>query len=65
MFGWHKDMDIEDMRVTEKLAERTGYMGNTAKRSIISGDLNLLYADWNGQAEDSRGPQASLNRLVW
>jgi hypothetical protein len=29
----------EDMRVIEKLAERTGYMGNTAKRSIIGGDL--------------------------
>jgi hypothetical protein len=35
----------EDMRVREKLAERTGYMGNTAKRSIIGGDLNLPYAD--------------------
>jgi hypothetical protein len=40
-------------------------MGNTAKRSIISGDLNLPYADWNGHAEVSREPQASLNRLVW
>jgi hypothetical protein len=30
----------EDMRVIEKLAERTGYMGNIAKRSIIGGDLN-------------------------
>jgi hypothetical protein len=31
----------EDIRVIEKLAERTGYMGNTAKRSIIGGDPNL------------------------
>jgi hypothetical protein len=55
----------EDMRVIEKLAERTGFMGNTAKRSIIGGDLNLPYADWNGHPEVSRGPQASLNTLVW
>ena len=40
-------------------------MGNTAKRSIIGGALNLPYADWNGHAEVSRGPQASLNTLVW
>jgi hypothetical protein len=51
--------------VIEKLAERTGFMGNTAKRSIIGGDLNLPYADRNGHAEVSRGPQTSLNTLVW
>ena len=55
----------EDMRVIEKLAERTGCMGNTAKRSIIGGDLNLPCADWNGHAKVSRGPQAFLNTLVW
>ena len=41
----------EDMRLLEKLADRTGYMGRTTKRSIIGGDLNLPYADWNGHTE--------------
>jgi hypothetical protein len=36
----------EDMRVLERLAERTGCAGNYTKRNIIGGDLNLLYADW-------------------
>ena len=40
-------------------------MERTTKRSIIGGDLNLHYADWNGHAEVSRGTQVFLNRLVW
>jgi hypothetical protein len=55
----------EDMRAIEKLAKRTSYMVNSAKRSIIGDDLNLPYVDWNGHVEVSRGPQASLNKLVW
>ena len=55
----------EDMRVLEKLADRTGYMGSTTKRSIIGADLNLCYADWNGHAEKSRGTQVFLNRPAW
>jgi len=55
----------EDMRLLEKLAERTRYMGRTTKRSIIEGDLNLLYADWNDHVEKSRGIPVFLNRLVW
>jgi len=55
----------EDMRLFEKLVDRTGYMGRTTKRSIIAGDLNLPYADWNGHAEKSRGTQVFLSRLVW
>ena len=35
----------EDMRVIERLAARTDYIGNSTKRSIIGGDLNLTYAD--------------------
>jgi len=31
----------EDMWLLEKLADRTGYLGRTTKRSIIGGDLNL------------------------
>jgi len=30
----------EDIRVIEKLAARTGLLGNSMKRSIIGGDLN-------------------------
>ena len=35
----------EDVRVIERLAARTGYTGNSTKRSIIGGDLNLPYPD--------------------
>jgi len=55
----------EDMQLLEKLADWTGYMGRIMKRSIIGGDLNLPYADWNGHVEKSRGTQLILNRLVW
>jgi len=55
----------EHMRLLEKLADWTGYMGRTMKRSIIGGDLNLPYADWKGHVEKSRGTQVFLNRLVW
>jgi hypothetical protein len=54
----------EDMRLLEKMADRTGYMGRITKRSIIAGDLNLPYVDWNVHAEKSRGTQVLLNRLV-
>jgi hypothetical protein len=36
----------EDMRVLERLVARTGGTSNTAKRSIIGGDLNLSQVDW-------------------
>jgi len=49
----------EDMRLLEKLADQTGYMERTKKRSIIGGDINLSHA------EKSRGTQVFLNRLVW
>jgi hypothetical protein len=55
----------EDMQLLVKLADQTGYMGRTMKCSIIGCDLNLLYADWNGQVEKSRGTSVLLNRLVW
>jgi len=54
----------EDLRLLEKLADWTRYMGRTMKRSIIGGDLNLPYADWKGHVEKSRGTQVFLNRLV-
>jgi hypothetical protein len=55
----------EEMQVSEKLADRTGYMGTTTKRNIIGGDLNLPYADRNGHTEKSRGTQVFFNRQVW
>jgi hypothetical protein len=55
----------EDMRVLERLATRTDTVGNFTKRSIIAGDLNLPYADWNGNVECTTGGQESVNRLVW
>jgi len=47
----------EVMRVIEKLAARTGFTGNATKRTIIGGDLNLPYADWNGNAVGNSGTQ--------
>jgi hypothetical protein len=55
----------EDMRVIERLAARIGYKGNSLKRSVIGGDLNLPYADWNGNASGNSGTQAFINSLVW
>ncbi|PNF22005.1 hypothetical protein B7P43_G17606 [Cryptotermes secundus] len=55
----------EDMQSIERLAARTRYSGKCTKYSIIGGDLNLPYADWNGNAECSGGGQAFINRLVW
>jgi len=52
----------EDMRVIERLAARTEFTGNSAKRSIIGGDLNLPYADWHGNAGGNSGTQAPI---VW
>jgi hypothetical protein len=51
----------EDMQVIEKLADRTGLMERTTKPSIIGGDLNLPYAEWNGHAKKFRGTQVFLN----
>ena len=60
----HLQSTKKDMRVLEKLADRTGYMGSTMKCSIIGGDLNLPYADWKGHAEKSSETQVLLNKLV-
>ena len=53
------------MPVRERLPSRTGFKGNSTKRSIIGGDLNLPYADWNGNAGRNSGTQALINSLVW
>ena len=54
----------EGMRVIERLAARTGFTGNSTKHSIIGGDLNYPYADWNGNAGGNSGTQALVNSLV-
>jgi hypothetical protein len=51
----------EDMRVVERLAARTGNTGNSTKRSITGGDLNLPYADWNGDVRGNSCTQALVN----
>jgi hypothetical protein len=53
------------MRVIERLSARTGCAGNSTKLSIIGGDLNLPYADWNENASGNSGNQALINSLVW
>jgi hypothetical protein len=55
----------ENMRVMERLAARTDYLGSPTKCSIIGGNLNLPCADWNGNAACNSGNQAFVNRLVW
>jgi hypothetical protein len=55
----------EDMQAIESLVARTDYSENSTKRSIIGGDLNLPYADWNGNSECISRGQAFINRLVW
>jgi len=47
------------------LAVRTGFLGNSTKRSIIGGYLNLLQVDWKGIAERASVAQAFIYRLVW
>ena len=38
----------EDIRVIERLAARTGFLGTSMKGSIIGDDLNLPQVDWKG-----------------
>jgi len=55
----------EDIQVSEKLAARTGFLGNSMKRSTIGSDLNLPQVDLKGIVESTNGTQAFINRLVW
>jgi hypothetical protein len=55
----------EDMRAIERLVARMGFTGNSKKRSIIGGDLNSQYADWNGKADGNSETQALINSFVW
>jgi len=55
----------EDVRIIERLATRASSLGNSIKRSIIGGDLNLPQANWKGTADSSSAAQTFINRLVW
>jgi hypothetical protein len=54
----------EDIWVIEKLAARTGFVGNSTKRSIIGGNLNLPHVDWKRVAEGASLTRAFINRFV-
>src|SRR5215475_2539185 len=54
----------EGVRVIERLVDRTGFLSNSIKQSIIEGDLNLPQVDWKGMAEGGSVTQAFINRLV-
>ena len=55
----------EGMLAIERLTARSLPTRNSTKRSIIGGDLNLLQAEWKGNAEKANGFQACANNLVW
>jgi hypothetical protein len=55
----------EDIRIIERFATRTDYLGTSTARSIIGEDLNVPSADWNGNTDGTSGSQAFVNRLVW
>jgi hypothetical protein len=55
----------EYIRVIEKLAARTGFLGNSMKQGIIGGDLNLPQVDWKGVVKGTSLTQAFINILVW
>jgi len=55
----------DDMRVLERLVDRTFCARNPEKSRIIGGDLNLPRVDWNWNAEGNNPTQSLVNRLVW
>jgi hypothetical protein len=60
----HLQSPKENIWVIERLAARTGFLGNSIKRSIIGGDLNLPHTNWKGIAGANSVTQAFINRLV-
>jgi hypothetical protein len=53
-----------DVRVIGRLADRTGFLTNSMKQSIIGGNLNLPQVDWKGVAEGNSVTHTFINRLV-
>jgi hypothetical protein len=43
------------VRVIEKRATRTDCLGKSKKLSIMGGDLNLSYDDWEGNVDVTSG----------
>jgi hypothetical protein len=49
----------------ETLVDRTDFLTNSVKQSIIGVDLNLPQIECKGMAEGTSFTQAFINRLVW
>lgn len=54
----------ENLQIIERIAAKTGFLGNSIKRFIIGGDLNLPQANWKGIADSFSAAQTLINRLV-
>ena len=52
------------MRAIEKLFSHISTTGNLTRRSVTGGDLNLLQADWVGEAGKESAVQALVNNLI-
>ena len=50
-------------RLNAGIVWQTGYTGNFITHHC--GDINLPYADWNGNAGGNSGTQALINSLEW
>ena len=55
----------EDIRVIEKLAAGTSFLGNSTKWSITGGNLNLPQVDRKGVVQGASLTRAFINRFVW
>jgi hypothetical protein len=53
----------EDIRVIERLAIQTNSLGNSTKHSIIAGDLDLPYVEWNGNTLN-KGPENNVGYWI-
>jgi hypothetical protein len=55
----------EGIRVTARLAARTGFLGNSMRRSIIGVDLNLRIVDWKGVVDVTCVTQTFIIKTDW
>jgi len=53
------------MRVIKKISNPNWLYREIYKEQYHWGDLNLPYANWNGNASGNSGTQALINSLVW
>ena len=54
-----------DTMAIERLIGHISPTRNLTRRSIIGGDLNLLHANWAGDAGKENGVQMLVNKLMW